>query len=163
MSRVRRPPPRAADLPPRESTSLRDDTGNACDPVRARHAAVVRWLLFFAGGASLLLALIGLLLPVVPTVPFLLVTAACWSRASPRWHRWLLSLPRVGPAIARWERDRCISRRVRWVALGLVTLSMSGAIWWLREHAWLPWVLAGLVLLLWLLILRLPVTPAPRR
>ena len=84
---------------------------------------------------------------------------ACWSRASPRWHRWLLSLPRLGPAIAHWERERSISRRTRWLALGLVTLSMAGTIWWFRGHAWLPWLLVALVVLLWLLILRLPVTP----
>ena len=124
-----------------------------------RHSGMVRWLLFIAGGVALLLGLIGLMLPVMPTVPFLLLTAACWSRASPRWHRWLLSLPRLGPAIARWERERSISRRARWMALGLLTLSMAGTIWWFRGHAWLPWLLVALVVLLWLLILRLPVTP----
>jgi hypothetical protein len=46
--------------------------------------------------------------------------------------------------------------------LGLVTLSMAGAIWWWRAHAWLPWLLTGLVVVLWLLILRLPVTPDER-
>ncbi|HXD35452.1 MAG TPA: YbaN family protein [Rhodanobacter sp.] len=123
----------------------------------------MRWLLIGGGAVSLLLGLIGLLLPVMPTVPFLLLTAACWSRASPRWHRWLLSLPRLGPAIARWERERSVSRRVRWTALGLVTLSMLATIWWVRAHAWLPWLLGGVAVLLWLLILRLPVTPDERR
>jgi uncharacterized membrane protein YbaN (DUF454 family) len=136
-----------------------DGDGHDPHPVHPRHTGLVRWLLFIAGGAALLLGLIGLMLPVMPTVPFLLLTAACWSRASPRWHRWLLSLPRLGPAIARWERERSISRRTRWLALGLVTLSMAGTIWWFREHAWLPWLLAVLVVPLWLLILRLPVTP----
>ncbi|MGN6118126.1 MAG: YbaN family protein [Rhodanobacter sp.] len=133
--------------------------GHDPHPAHPRHTGLVRWLLFIAGGVALLLGLIGLMLPVMPTVPFLLLTAACWSRASPRWHRWLLSLPRLGPAIARWERERSISRRARWMALGLVTLSMAGTIWWFRGHAWLPWLLAALVVLLWLLILRLPVTP----
>ena len=131
-------------------------------PEHPRHTGLMRWLLFAAGGVALLLALIGLLLPVMPTVPFLLLTAACWSRASPRWHRWLLSLPRVGPAIAHWENHRSISWQTRWLALGLVTLSMAGVIWWWRAHAWLPWLLTGLVVVLWLLILRLPVTPDER-
>ena len=131
------------------------------DPVikQQRRGRIVRWVLLVAGALSLLLGLIGIVLPLMPTVPFLLLTAACWSRASPRWHRWLLSRPRLGPAIARWERERSVSRRTRWVALGMLTLSMLGSIWWLRGHAWLPWLLAGVAVLLMLIVLRLPVSP----
>ncbi len=121
-----------------------------------RHGRLVRWLLIGAGALSLLVGLIGIVLPVLPTVPFLLVTAACWSRASPRWHRWLLSRPKLGPEIERWERERTVSRRARWTALGLVTLSMGATIWWVRGHAWLPWAMAGLATVLLLIIARLP-------
>ncbi len=98
-----------------------------------RHNRLVRWLLIGIGALSLLLGLIGIVVPIMPTVPFLLVTAACWSRASPRWHRWLLSLPKLGPAI------------------------MSVTVWWVREHAWLPWAMTGLAAVLLLVIARLPV------
>ena len=118
---------------------------------------LVRWLLISVGAVSLLLGLIGIVLPLLPTVPFLLLTAACWARASPRWHRWLLSRPKLGPAIERWERERTISRRTRWMALGLVMLSMGATIWWVRGHAWLPWAMTGLAVVLLLVIARLPV------
>ena len=119
---------------------------------------VVRWLLIGIGALSLLLGLIGIVVPLLPTVPFLLVTAACWSRASPRWHRWLLARPKLGSAIERWERERTVSRRARWMALGLVTTSMGTTIWWVRGHPWLPWAMVVLAAGLLLVIARLPAT-----
>lgn len=120
-----------------------------------RRARIVRWLLIVAGALSLALALVGMVLPLLPTVPFLLLTAACWSRASPRWHRWLLSRPRLGPVIARWERERTVPRRAKLTAIALIVPSMAASIWLVRNHAWLPWVLAGVAVLVILFILRL--------
>jgi len=120
-----------------------------------RRARIVRWLLIVAGALSLALALVGMVLPLLPTVPFLLLTAACWSRASPRWHRWLLARPRLGPVIARWERERTVPRRAKLTAIALIVPSMAASIWLVRNHAWLPWVLAGVAVLVILFILRL--------
>jgi uncharacterized membrane protein YbaN (DUF454 family) len=89
---------------------------NLVTPKTSRHR-IVRWLLFGVGALSLLLGLIGIFLPPLPTVPFLLLTAACWAHASPRWHRWLLSRPRLGAVIERWERERCVSRQTKRTAL----------------------------------------------
>ena len=127
------------------------------DPVvpEPRRARLIRWLLFALGALSLALGVVGTVLPVLPTVPFLLLTAACWSRASPRWHRWLLARPRLGPAIARWERERTIPRRAKLSAVALIALSMGVSIWLLRDHAWLPWVLAGVAVPVIVFILRL--------
>lgn len=121
-----------------------------------RRSRLVRRLLFGVGALSLLVGLVGIVVPLLPTVPFLLLTAACWSRASPRWHRWLLAQPRLGPAIERWERERTVSRRARWMASGLAALSMGATVWWVRAHPWLPWVIGGLAVVLLLLIVRLP-------
>ncbi len=115
----------------------------------------MRWLLIVAGASSLALAVVGMVLPLLPTVPFLLLTAACWSRASPRCHRWLLARPRLGSAIARWERERTVPRRAKFSAVVLIVLSMTVSIWLLREHAWLPWALAGVAVPVLVFILRL--------
>ena len=120
-----------------------------------RRARLIRWLLFALGTVSLVLGVVGTVLPLLPTVPFLLLTAACWSRASPRWHRWLLARPRLGPAIARWERERTVPRRAKFSAVALIVLSMGTSIWLLRDHPWLPWALAGVAVPVIVFILRL--------
>jgi uncharacterized membrane protein YbaN (DUF454 family) len=66
-----------------------------------------------------------------------------------------LSRPRLGPAIARWERERTVPRRAKLTAIALIVPSMATSIWLVREHAWLPWVLAGVAVLVILFILRL--------
>lgn len=116
----------------------------------------MRRLLMVIGALSLLCGVLGLLLPLVPTTPFLLLTAACWTRASPRLHRWLLRQPHVGPVIERWERERTVPRRVRWMAIGTIVLSMALPLWLTRDHAWLPWVIVGVATVVIVCILRLP-------
>ena len=69
------------------------------------------------GGLSLLLAVIGAALPVLPTVPFLLLAAFCFARSSPRMHAWLLNHPRFGGPIRDWQAHRAISGRVKVIAL----------------------------------------------
>ena len=118
---------------------------------------LVRWGLLAIGALSLALGVVGAVLPLLPTVPFLLVTAACWSKASPRGHRWLLAQPRLGPLIERWERERSLPRRARWAAVSLIVLSVAGSVWLTRDHAWLPWALAAVAVLAAVGVLRLPV------
>ena len=57
------------------------------------------------------LGLVGLALPVVPTVPFMIVAAFAFGRGSPRLRRWTLEHPTFGPPVRRWEEDGAISRR----------------------------------------------------
>ncbi|PLX38477.1 MAG: DUF454 domain-containing protein [Hyphomicrobiales bacterium] len=74
-----------------------------------RKAARLWWQA--AGVTSLVLALIGIPLPLLPTTPFLILAAFCFSRGSDRLHDWLVTHPRFGPVIADWNRHGAISRR----------------------------------------------------
>jgi uncharacterized membrane protein YbaN (DUF454 family) len=69
------------------------------------------------GFAFLGIALLGVFLPLLPTTPFVLLAAACFARSSERWHRWMLENETFGPMIRNWERNRCISRRVKAIAI----------------------------------------------
>ncbi len=63
------------------------------------------------GLAFLCLGIVGIVLPVLPATPFLLVASACFLKGSPRLHAWLTSHPRLGPAIVRVSEGRGLTRR----------------------------------------------------
>jgi uncharacterized membrane protein YbaN (DUF454 family) len=63
------------------------------------------------------IALVGVILPLLPTTPFLLLAAACFARSSERWHRWLISNRVFGPMIQDWHAKRCVSLRTKQTAI----------------------------------------------
>jgi len=65
------------------------------------------------GLISVGLGIVGAFLPLLPTVPFMLLAAFCFARSSERLHGWLLSHPRFGTAIVDWQERGAISRRVK--------------------------------------------------
>lgn len=76
----------------------------------------MRWLRVLAGGLSLAVGAIGMFLPLVPTVPLLLLAAFFFARSSERLHDWLLSHPTFGPPIEHWNRHGAIGRRAKRLA-----------------------------------------------
>jgi uncharacterized protein len=85
--------------------------------------AVWRLPWFLLGSASLGCGMLGVVLPLVPTTPFLLLSAYGFSRSSPRVHRWLVGHPRLGPPIRDWHRHGAISRRSK--ALAMVAIAAT--------------------------------------
>jgi hypothetical protein len=94
------------------------------------------------GWTSLGLGVAGLALPVLPTVPFLLLAAACFLRGSERRHHWLVSHPVLGPPIADYLAGRGLRRRAK--AVALVTL-WAGVL--LSVFVFVPLLAVDLVLL----------------
>ncbi len=79
----------------------------------------IAWLSI--GILSLVLGFIGIALPILPTVPFLLLSAFAFSRSSPRLHTWLLNHSTFGPPIHDWQERGAISRRTKlWATLSVV-------------------------------------------
>jgi uncharacterized membrane protein YbaN (DUF454 family) len=76
------------------------------------------------GFVFLFLGLLGIPLPVLPSTPFILLSAWFFARSSRRWHQWLLQSELFGPVINNWEEQRCMSRRAK--AVALVAMAMAG-------------------------------------
>lgn len=75
------------------------------------------------------LALIGVVIPGLPTFPFLLLAAWAASRGSKRVHDWLYSHPRFGPALIQWREEGAITRRSKVMAIALILLSWLILLW----------------------------------
>ena len=70
------------------------------------------------------LGALGVVLPLLPATPFILLAAACFARSSEKWHRWLLASDTFGPMIRNWEQSRCISCRVK--LIGVTSMLLVG-------------------------------------
>lgn len=81
------------------------------------------WLVF--GLTALALGLIGLLLPLLPTVPFLLLSAFCFARSSRRLHTWLVGHETLGPPIRDWQERGAVSRRAKVFATASVLAALA--------------------------------------
>lgn len=94
------------------------------------------------------LGLLGVVLPLLPTTPFLLLAAWSASRGSPKLHAWLYAHPYIGKVIKAWERERAVPRSAKLSACALLALSWA-AMWWMTGD----WRLVALTGCLFVLLL----------
>ena len=74
-------------------------------------SALIRQVWIVAGGLALLLGILGIALPLLPTTPLILLAAFCFGKGSERLRNWLTSHSKFGPMIADWESHGAISKR----------------------------------------------------
>jgi uncharacterized membrane protein YbaN (DUF454 family) len=74
------------------------------------------------------LAMLGIVLPILPGTPFLLLSAWFFARSSRKWHQRLLASELFGPLILNWEQHRCISRRTKLVAIVSMVVAGSASV-----------------------------------
>ena len=84
-----------------------------------------RLLFFVLGSIFVALATLGVLLPLLPTTPFLLLAAACYARSSSRFHSWLLANRIFGPTIRQWQESWHRSDKVMAIFMLMATLGSS--------------------------------------
>lgn len=90
---------------------------------------VTRWLLLAAGSVALALGVLGLFLPLLPATPFLLLSAACYSKSSERFYRWLVDHRVLGTYIRNYVERQGVPMRAKLYTLGVLwtTMLISGA------------------------------------
>jgi len=80
--------------------------------------AILGWVFVMVG-------VVGIFLPLLPTTPFLLLAAYCFNQSSDKFHRWLLSHKVLGPPVKNWQEHRIIARKAKWMASGLMATSAA--------------------------------------
>ncbi len=79
------------------------------------------------------LAILGVVLPILPTTPFLLVAAACFAKSSPSMQKKLLANKTFGPLIHDWQKYRSIPRKAKRIALLTIILSVAWSVYMLND------------------------------
>jgi uncharacterized membrane protein YbaN (DUF454 family) len=98
-----------------------------------------RGLWLAAGGLALATGIVGIFLPLLPTTPFVLLAAFCFSRGSARCEAWMLNHPHFGPMVRDWREHRAVPLRAKQFATVMMTIGSVWAAFTLPARvAWLP-------------------------
>lgn len=103
--------------------------------------AVKRWFLIVAGWICVILAIIGIVLPLLPTTPFLLLAAFCFSKSSQRFHDWLLNHPWFGDYIRNFQSGRGMTLKAKISTIFLIWLSIGASVIFFVPIVWVKGLL----------------------
>lgn len=95
----------------------------------------LRLLWMLGGFVFVTVGAVGVILPLLPTTPFLLLAAYCFARSSPKLHDWLLNHPSFGSLISNWDQYGSIDRRSKRIAVVVIVLTLTASLaigvpWW---------------------------------
>jgi uncharacterized membrane protein YbaN (DUF454 family) len=131
--------------------------GREADGSRAR-----RWVFNTLGCLLVGLGAVGVLLPLLPTTPLMLLAAACFARGSGRLHAWLHGTRLFGPTLRAWEETRSMPAGAKVTAITLVVVVLGSTILFAVSHPALRVALAVLGLGIIAYLARIPTRPGPR-
>ena len=121
---------------------------------------VTRMILIAIGWLSIVAGVIGLFLPLVPTVPLLLLAAACFARSSERFHRWLVEHDHLGPLVRDYLQGGGIPLRAKVTAIGMVWVSVPISAFFFVSILWVRVMLMVIATGITLYLLSLPSLPS---
>ncbi len=104
---------------------------------------MLRYFLIMGGFLSIALAVLGMFLPLLPTVPLLLLAAACFARSSERFYTWLVNHRRLGPIVCTYLDGGGVPLRAKVVTITVLWLSVGFSLW-IMESLWVRVMLGGI-------------------
>jgi uncharacterized membrane protein YbaN (DUF454 family) len=110
---------------------------------------IKKYVLIICGLFFVALGIIGVVLPILPTTPFLILALACFANSSPCFHQMLLNNRWFGKTLQQWEESRTITRSTKLKAMLLIVVTFAISIAVLHENLQLQ---LGLVLMCCILL-----------
>ncbi|WP_343463844.1 DUF454 family protein [Pantoea sp.] len=115
-----------------------------------------RLLLLSLGWLAIALGTLGIVLPLLPTTPFMLLAAWCFARSSPRFHHWLMWRSPFGRYLRHWQQHRAMPPGSKGRAIALIVMSFALSLY-LVEVLWVRVMLLILLMALLFMLWRIPV------
>lgn len=132
-------------------------TLNEC-PIAVSTRSKVKVFLWKVSGVFCVgLAILGAILPILPTTVFLIMATACFAKSSPRMQRKLLNNKVFGPLINEWQQHRSIPRKAKRIALTMIVLSVAWSAY-LLQNMMLSFLVVLLVIWPFVFLWRLPIS-----
>jgi len=122
----------------------------------SRLAAVPRPVLLVIGWVCVVLGLVGIVIPVLPTTVFLLIAAWCFLRSSPRAHDWLLSHRVLGPYVRDYLSGEGMPLRAKIVAISAMWTACVLSAWLFVPNPYGKGALLGAAAIGSMFVLRVP-------
>src|ERR687895_2122697 len=91
----------------------------------ATRSGPARWVWFAGGWVAVALGTVGVVVPGLPTTVFFIIAASCFARSSPRFERWVLDLPRIGPLVRDYRSGLGMPRRAKVVAVTMIVAAVG--------------------------------------
>ena len=117
-----------------------------------------RIFLIILGLLALGLGTVGVILPILPTTPFILIAAYCFVRSSARLHNWIMNHRRFGPMIRKYQEGKGLTLRVKLFSLGTAYL-LVGTTMVLLDNLHVRIFLVILMIAKTLFMIRIPTCP----
>ncbi len=117
----------------------------------------VRWFWLAAGWLAVGMGGVGVVVPGLPTTVFFIVAASCFARSSPRFERWVLGLPGVGPMVRDHRDGLGMARRAKVIAVTMMLTAATAAAVLAIDNAAVAATVIGLALVgTWYVLWRVP-------
>lgn len=121
----------------------------------------VKWIWMAAGFLAVGLGGIGIIVPGLPTTVFFIIAAACFARSNPRFERWVLDLPRIGPLVRDHRAGLGMPRRAKVLAVTMILVAATASGLFAIDNR----AVGGFVVTLglvgaWYVLFRVPTRPA---
>jgi len=116
---------------------------------------IKRYLLMGIGFISIVLGLVGVVLPLLPTTPFFILALACFARSSVRFHQKLLTAPYIGPILTDWESDKRIDKQRKKQISLFIVFSFALSVFLLDGRTYLQLMLIFIMFVLLFIIRRI--------